>query len=269
VNRNDKSVPLAPPKRRSLLLESRTAIDLLRMTAPLLGAQLRRVAARDGSHIIVVPGFGSDDRYTAPLRHYLRRLGFAAEGWGLGKNLAGIDLPHRLEDLSDGWQVSRKPDYRGEGSVPYLADRLADRVRARQADSDRPITLIGWSLGGYLAREVARDLPDIVEQVITMGSPTVGGPKYTAAAPFFRKRGMDLDWIEQEVRKRESRPIRQPITAIYSRSDAVVSWQAAIDRYSENVRHVEVSAAHLGMGFNPTIWSHIVDALEARGDPGS
>lgn len=266
---NDTPVSLAPPKRRSLLLESRTAIDLVRMAGPLLGAQFRRAAARPGSHIIVVPGFGSDDRYTAPLRHYLRRLGFPAEGWGLGKNMAGIDLPHTLEDLSESWAVSHKPDYRGEGSVPYLADRLADRVRERQAALGKPITLIGWSLGGYLSREVARDLPDIVDQVITMGSPTVGGPKYTAAAPFFRKRGMDLDWIEQEIHKREARPIRQPITAIYSRSDAVVSWEAAIDRYSDNVRHVEVSAAHLGMGFNPTIWSHIVAALEERGEPRS
>lgn len=261
---DETPISLAPPKRSALLLESRTAIDLLRMTAPLVGVQFTRPAVRDGCHIIVVPGFGADDRYTAPLRHYLRRLGFSAEGWGLGKNLAGIDLPHTLEDLSEGWDVSHKPDYRGEGSVPYLADRLADRVRERQAASGKPVTLIGWSLGGYLSREVARDLPEIVDRVITMGSPTVGGPKYTAAAPFFRKRGMDLDWIEQEVSKRESRPIRQPITAIYSRTDAVVSWQAAIDRYSENVRHVEVDAAHLGMGFNPTIWSHIVAALKEQ-----
>jgi L-rhamnose isomerase len=95
-----------------------------------------------------------------------------------------------------------------------------------------------------------------------MGSPTIGGPKYTAAATYFRRRGMDLDWIEEEIKKRESRPIRQPITAIFSKSDSVVSWQATIDHHSENVTHVEVDAAHLGMGFNPTILAHVVSALE-------
>ncbi len=75
---------------------------------------------------------------------------------------------------------------------------------------------------------------------------------------------MDLDWIETEIRRRESRPIRQPITAIYSKSDAVVTWQAAIDHYSADVTHVEVDVAHLGMGFNPTVWRHILCALERR-----
>ncbi|MGB5622402.1 MAG: hypothetical protein WBN65_07915 [Gammaproteobacteria bacterium] len=260
--------PIAPPKRSALLLESRTAIDLARMLVPLIGAQLRPGNLRDASHVIVVPGFGSDDRYTAPLRHYLNRLGFRAEGWGLGKNQAGVDLPHTLDDLSPTWEFTPRANYAGEASVPYLCDRLIDRVRERHRALGQPISLIGWSLGGYLAREAARDLPDIVERVITMGTPTVGGPKYTAAAPFFRKRGMDLDWIEEEIRGRESRPIRQPITAIFSRSDGVVSWQASIDRYSENVRHVEVRAPHLGMGFNPTIWRHIVAALEAQAAGG-
>jgi len=261
---SDGPGPLSPPRRASLLLESRTAIDLARMVAPLVSVQLRRAPVRNRARVVVVPGFGSDDRYTAPLRHYLNRLGYRAEGWGLGKNMAGVDLPHRLEDLSPGWQFAQKENYRGEGSVPFLADRLAQRVRERHASVKEPIALIGWSLGGYLAREVARDLPDKVSQVITMGSPTIGGPKYTAAAPFFRKRGMDLDWIEEQISRREERPIRQPITAIFSRSDGVVSWRAAIDHHSENVTHVEVSAPHLGMGFNPTIWRHIVEALEAE-----
>jgi hypothetical protein len=76
---------------------------------------------------------------------------------------------------------------------------------------------------------------------------------------------MDLDWIEEEVAGREANPIQQPITAIYSRSDGVVDWRACIDHHSPNVRHVEVNAAHLGMGFNPTIWRHIVQALDLGG----
>lgn len=264
----DASPTLAPPRPLAMLRETRTALDLARMIPPLLSASLRPAPASAVVRpaVMVIPGFGSDDRYTAPLRHYLNRRGFPAEGWGLGRNLAGVDLPHSLDELSAGWRVSPKPDYRGEASVPYLCDRLAERVRRRAREVGRPLALVGWSLGGYLAREVARDLPDEVDRVITLGSPTVGGPKYTAAAGFFRKRGMDLDWIEAEIHRREERPIRQPITAVYSKSDSVVSWPAAIDRYSENVTHVEVDAAHLGMGFNPTVWGHVIAALAS--DPG-
>ncbi len=250
--------------RGPLLLETRTAIDIARMVAPLLRVQFRRRPRRDRTHVIVIPGFGAGDASTLPLRHYLDRLGFCVEGWGLGRNRAGVNLPHVLSDLSGGWDISSPPRrYRGEGSVPYLCDRVADRVRDRYAAVGRPVSLIGWSLGGYLAREVARDLPGIVVRVITLASPIVGGPKYTSAARFFRRRGMDLDWIETKVAARESRPIRQPITAIYSKSDGIVNWPAAIDRHSDNVRHIEIDAAHLGMGFNPTVWRHVVEALDA------
>jgi pimeloyl-ACP methyl ester carboxylesterase len=260
---------LAAPKRSKMLLEARTAIDVARMVRPLVGARLRPAAERDDLFVIVVPGFGADDHSMAPLRYFLKRQGFEVEGWGLGRNLAGTNLPHTLADLSPTWDVEEQGEYRGEASVPFLCDRLTDRVRERATELDRPVALVGWSLGGYLAREAARDLPETVDRVVTLGSPIVGGPKYTAAARYFTQRGMDLDWIEREIHRREERPIRQPITAIYSRTDAVVPWEAAVDRFSENVRHIEVNAAHLGMGFNPTIWRHVLTALASRPDDRS
>ena len=255
-------LPTSPPNRVNMLLEARSAIDLVRMVPHLIGAQLQRRDKREDLHVIVVPGFGADDHSMAPLRHYLRKQGFLVEGWGLGRNLAGTNLPHSLDDLSASWNVTARDEYRGEASVPYLCDRLTERVTERHAEIGRPVALVGWSLGGYLARETARDLPDVVDRVVTMGSPIVGGPKYTAAAPYFEQRGMDLDWIEEETHRREERPIRQPITAIYSRTDAVVQWQAAVDRCNENVRHIEVNAAHMGLGINPTVWRHVIEALE-------
>mgnify|MGYP001823323952 CR=1 FL=1 len=261
---NPQHNQLTAPRRMALWQETRVIGDFVKMLGPLAAAQIRSRASHREKLIVLVPGFGSDDRYMSPLRHYLGRRGYQAEGWGLGKNLAGIDLSHTLEDLSSAWHFSPKPDYRGEASVPYLCDRLTDRVRIRHQAVGYPVTLIGWSLGGYLCREVARDLPDIVEKVITLGSPTIGGPKYTAAAPFFRKRGMDLDWIEREIKRREEQPISQPVTAIYSKSDAIVNWRAALDHHSPNVDHIEVNAAHLGMGFNPEIWSLVLQSLEAE-----
>ena len=245
-----------------MLLESRTALDVAAMMGPLVSAQLAPRPEREGPLVIVAPGFGAGDYSTLPLRHYLYRHGFDVEGWGLGTNLAGTNMPHDTEDLDASWEYEARGPYKGEGSVPYLCDRFKERVQQRHDETGRQIVLVGWSLGGYIAREAARDLPDTVVRVITMGSPTIGGPKYTAAAPFFLKKGMDLDWIEEGISARESRPIRQPITAIYSKSDAIVTWQAAIDHHSENVERIEVDAAHLGMGFNATIWSHVVDALK-------
>ncbi len=254
----------APPKRSLLLLESRAALDVARMLAPLAASSIRPAPRREDTLAIVVPGFGSGDRYTLPLRQYLKRQGFLAEGWGLGTNLAGTNLEHTQDDLSERWDFNRREDYRGEAGVPYLVDRFYERVKQRHLETGLKIVLVGWSLGGYIARETARDMPDIVKRVVTMGSPTVGGPKYTAAAAFFDKRGMDLDWIEEEIARREAQPICQPITAIVSKTDAIVDWNAAIDRYSPNVNHIEVDAAHLGMGFNPEIWSHVLAALSAE-----
>lgn len=250
---------LAPPPRRLLLRESRALLSI----AQSLQTATRPVQplAADAPPVIVLPGFGSSDRATWLLRRHLRQQGFAAEGWGLGTNRAGLNLPHSQDDLDPRWTIDKREHYNGEASVPYLCDRMTERTARRAEQLGHPVALVGWSLGGYVAREVARMLPQQVRQVITMGSPVIGGPKYTAAAPFFRQRGMDLDWIEHEIAKQDARPITQPILAIASRSDAVVSWAAAQDHVSPNVTHVEVDAAHLGMGFNPTIWRMIVERL--------
>ena len=268
----------AAPSPWLLLYELRSAVELANMARMLMRLSIAKTtipapvlqagagSTRAESPVIVLPGFGGNDVFTLPLRHYLYRLGYYAEGWGLGTNNAGLDipLPHALKDLSAGWRLAPKPDYRGEAAVCYLCDRFAARVRQRYQALGRPLTLVGWSLGGYIAREVARDLPDLIERVITLGTPVIGGPKFTLVAGYFRRRGMDLDWIEQEILKREARPITQPITAIYSKTDAVVGWQAAIDRFNPHVRHIEVNTSHSGIVFNPNVWVQVVAALNRR-----
>ena len=250
-----------PPKRSLFLKESRAALDFARMWGPLVTSGLSRTAERQDSLVIVVPGFGSNDSYTLPLRRFLANQGFKTEGWGLGTNLAGRNLPHTQDDLSERWDFERREEYNGEAGVPFMIDQLYDRVMDRHLLTGRKISLIGWSLGGYAAREVARDMPDVVDRVITMGSPVVGGPKYTAVAAVFDQSGQDLNWIEDEITRREKNKIKQPITAIYSKTDGIVVWPAAIDRFSPRVRHVQVDAAHLGMGFNREIWGLVLDAL--------
>jgi dienelactone hydrolase len=125
---------------------------------------------------------------------------------------------------------------------------------------DGPVPLLGWSLGGVLARETARERPGLVSQVITMGTPVVGGPKYTLTARTYAARGADLDHIERMVAERNRVPITVPVTAIYSKNDGVVDWRACIDHHNE-VEHIEVRATHLGMGASAEVFDIVARRL--------
>lgn len=243
--------------------ETRVVFDLAHMLSTMLTGSPQPAAAKSSRPIIILPGFGANDAIMLPLRRHLSSRGHQVEGWGLGVNRAGLDLPHTLADISAGWALSPLRQYRREAGVALLCDRMVERAARRSRQLGRPLTLIGWSLGGTIAREVARDLPDEIAQVITLGSPVIGGPKYTATARALRAKGLDLDWIEQHVALRESRPIRQPITSIVSRSDGIVGWSAAQDHFSPRLRQVEITGSHLGMAFSPVVWREVLAAIEA------
>jgi pimeloyl-ACP methyl ester carboxylesterase len=138
---------------------------------------------------------------------------------------------------------------------------VTDAVEVRCRAEGRGLRLVGWSLGGYLAREAARDLPHCVDRVVTLGSPVIGGPKYTATAPLYRARGVDFEEIEAAIEERERRPIQVPITAIYSESDGIVDWRACIDRTSPRVEHVRVRSSHIGLGFAPEVLRIVAASL--------
>lgn len=254
---------LRPPRRLAMLREWRVLADLWSSRAYWRARPGQTNAAQ--SAVMVLPGFGSGDLATRPLRQFLSQQGYTALGWGLGTNRAGLDIAHGPEDIEADWmELTKDRQYRGEGSVPLLCQRARDQVRARSQELGQPLHLVGWSLGGFIAREVARDIPHHVRQVITLGSPVQGGPKYTAAAPLFRQRGQDLDWIEASIAARTANPIQVPITAIISPSDAIVSPAASRDDHSPQVEHIEHDAAHLGLGFNPMIWQIILEQLHRR-----
>lgn len=252
---------LKPPPLSTTVLEARALLDIVAMSAPLVRSFLNRSELSRQQAVMVIPGFGADDRYTWPLRAYLKSLGYATMGWGLGTNKAGLNLPHSLGDVHQRWKLGTKSPYRGEAGVLYVIDRLIDRVDELTEVSKQPIALIGWSLGGYMAREVGRERPTQISQVITLGTPVTGGPKYTLAAPAFLRRKQNLDWVERMIADREERPITVPITAVVSPSDGIVSYLAAIDHHSPAVHHVPLDVAHLAFPYNSTVWSVIADAL--------
>ena len=218
---------------------------LLELRAPLEWASLALSAPYlltapkgDGRQILLLPGYMAADNSMRPLELYLNHLGYSAKSWGLGTNRGDV-----------------------EGDIVRFGD-VVERLSEQQGGEG--ITLIGWSLGGVIAREVARLNAPAVREVITMGTPIVGGPKYTAVGKYYaRSQGMDLDEFEQEVHERNSVGLSQPVTSIYSKLDGVVGWEASIDVYNAQARNVEVSASHLGLGGSPRVWRIIADTLGA------
>jgi pimeloyl-ACP methyl ester carboxylesterase len=218
--------------------------------------------------IMLFPGLGVDGRFFSPMNKHLAQHGHRVFDWGLGVNDAGFYRDFSQDDITIDWQpdvgTRGRPLHKNELGVAYLCSQSVKNARTLSEKLAKPIALIGWSLGGFIAREVARELPEHVSQVITFGSPVVGGPKYTALAWRFRRFGVDVEWIAKEIIKLNKTPISQPITAIYSKNDGIVHWSASIDSVNPNVTHVEVSVCHLGMGFSFEVWREVLKALYAN-----
>lgn len=230
--------PLRPPPARGVLAgQVRGLLELPRLLVRWPG--LAKLPKGGGRPVLVVPGYGAGDGSTFALQGFLSRLDYRVCGWGLGRNA---------------------------GNVPDLLPRVVSRLARAARGHGQRVALIGWSLGGYLAREAARERPDLVRRVVTLGTPVVGGPKYTAVAGCYRRRGVDVDAIEAAVEARNREPLETPITAIYSRRDGVVAWRACIDHWSAEVEHVEVDTSHLGLGFSPDVFAIVAERL-ARPDP--
>ena len=105
-----------------------------------------------------------------------------------------------------------------------------------------------------------------MRRVVTLGTPVVGGPRYTVAAGFYERRGYDLSEIEAYVRGLDAVPLRTPVTAVYSKKDAIVAWRACIDRVNPGVEHVEVATHHLGLTLSPEVFRLIARRL---GEPAA
>jgi pimeloyl-ACP methyl ester carboxylesterase len=196
---------------------------------------LERLPRGDGHPVLVLPGLLADDVSTRILRRLLRRLDYRIHGWRLGRNIGPTaacvaGLRDRLDDLSDRY--------------------------------GRPVSLIGWSLGGIFARDLARRSPEAVRQVITLGSPfRLAHENQTRATRAFER------YAHLHVEHRtlplesESTPLPVPSTSIYSHLDGIVHWRTCLDLPGERSENIAVMASHLGLGHHPAaIWA-IADRL--------
>jgi pimeloyl-ACP methyl ester carboxylesterase len=232
---DERPEPIAPPPLLYQFLEARAGAEFATLALMLPLLKLRASRGNDRP-VLVLPGFMADDNSTWVLRRFLSDIGYSVTGWNLGRNT---------------------------GPGQPLIEALVERCDALRRGHDQKVNLVGWSRGGMLAREIARVRPELVRQVITLGSPVRGGPGSTSIGRLVQaSTGLTDAQVQALLRRRERMPIRVPITALYSKTDGVVPWRASIDELSPDVEHIEVSSSHVGLGVNAQVFRIVAERLD-------
>ncbi len=222
---------LKAPGPALLMLEGRAPWEY----AALLAAApwLLRSPAGDGRPVIVFPGLAAGDLTTVPLRLFLSALGYQAYRWEQGINL---------------------------GPRSGVLDACRDIVRQAADRHGSKVSLVGWSLGGVYARELAKELAAHVRCVITLCSPFAGHPRATNAWRFFEfVSGQNTLDEERIAHIRQPPPV--PTTSIFSKTDGVVNWRCCLNPRAPHTENIEVQASHVGMGVNPLALYAVADRL--------
>jgi len=124
------------------------------------------------------------------------------------------------------------------------------------------VSLIGWSLGGIYARELAKIRPHMTRQVITLGSPFNGSLKSNHASMLFQKTsGYKFKEMDKSLRKNMRIAPPVPTTSIYSKSDGITAWQCCLEKQDATTQNIEVSSSHCGLGHHPFVMWVIADRL--------
>jgi hypothetical protein len=228
----------APPAWLTLL-EQRAILEFGGLIA---ASPMLRVVGRGDRHpVLVLPGFTASDRSTVPLRFILRGQGYWVHGWQLGQNL---------------------------GPTPRVVEGLEARLREVYGRQERKVSIIGWSLGGIYARELARRHPDLVRQVVTLGSPFQMrfGDRSAATGLYESLSGrFDPEFLDPILhRNGDADALLVPATAIYSRTDGVVRWYTCLERPGPQRENIEVRGSHSGLGVNPAVILAVTDRLAQR-----
>jgi pimeloyl-ACP methyl ester carboxylesterase len=230
------SESLPPPSRALLMLEGRAIHEFGAFLASL---PLLRLAPRgDGRPVLVFPGLVASDLSTRPLRTFLSNHGYAVRGWGQGRNFGPRD---------------------------GVVDGMLGLLRDMADESGRKVSLVGWSLGGIYARQLAKMLPDHVETVITLGSPFAAHPRSTNAWRVYEfTSGKSADDRDGAFAHSLGDPPPVPTTAIFSRSDGVCAWRGCMERPGALAENIEVQGSHCGLGHHPAVVYAVADRLAQK-----
>lgn len=232
-NGTPESGRLRAPGLGLLLAEARGLFEL--NASLLLSPLLMRAPRGDGHPVLALPGFLASDLSMAPMRRYLRELGYEAHAWRMGRNLGGL---------------------------ARMRDSLRALLTQTHAASGRKVSLVGWSLGGVFARDLALWAPDMVRYVITLGSPFANDVRATNATWLYELLSGERVEDFAEAREAIAGDLPVPTTSIYSRADGVVNWRTCLLRASERAENIEVHwASHIGLGVNPAALWAVADRL--------
>lgn len=223
----DNSGSLQAPSYGDLHRELKSALTYRPARAP-----THDVPQGDGHAVLVIPGLLTTDAYTFPLRQYLKACGYKIEGWHLGHN----------------W-----------GPTPRIIAGLSKRLTRMAEKSGGPVTVIGVSMGGILARNLAHEHPDLVRKLATVVSPvrfpTASSikPLIHALSPFYSKDVSAQDY---------GRPLQMPVMAIYTKDDGLIAWETC-QGADEHAHHVEVEGGHVTICRNPQVHRALAEWLAA------
>lgn len=228
---------LPQPPLLHLITEAPRAISEIGLQL-VAGRLLPSRSVGDGRPVLVLPGFALADSSTAALRRYLLRHGFDVHPWRLGRNRGFTDAVLRT---------------------------ALDRVDALLQESDEPISLVGWSLGGLIARWLAHQRPDGIGHVVTLGSPyRREGERTRFTFAFGWAAGTwglaeDIDTVLTVLRQ----PLPVHSTAIFSVSDGVLNWRSCVDDESPSRENIPVRGSHCGLTHNHRVLALVADRLAA------
>src|SRR6266404_1050417 len=201
----------APPTEQKLrapglflmLAEARSLLEL--NSSLLLSPLLMRAPKGDGHPVLTLPGFLASDLSMAPMRRYLKELGYDTYAWNMGRNLGGVSS---------------------------LRGALRDLLKRIHKATGRKVSIVGWSLGGVYARDLAVQLPEMVRSVITLGSPFANDVRATNATRLYEALSGEGVNDHPEIREAIAGDLLVPVTSIYSRTDGIVNWRTNLLRPS-------------------------------------
>lgn len=199
----------------------------------------RKQRSGDGHNVMILPGFMATDYSTRPLRRFLKTIGYTPHGWDIGRNY---------------------------GREHYIDD-LIERLEELYEEKGEKVSIIGWSLGGVFARQIAKRRPDLIRQIITLGSPFSGIQLPNNATWIYRfiTNGKTTESMDPILLEDLPKPAPVPTTAIYSKEDGVVPWQSCMEQQeSDTHQNIQVRGSHFGLGVNPSVLQIIADRLQYK-----
>jgi pimeloyl-ACP methyl ester carboxylesterase len=228
---------LRPPGLGLLLAEVRGIFEF--NTSLLLSPLLMRAPRGDGHPVLTLPGFLASDLSMAPMRRYLKELGYDCYAWKMGRNIGGM---------------------------ARMRAALRDRLAEIHGKTGRKVSIVGWSLGGVYARDLALQASDMVRRVVTLGSPFANDVRATNATRLYEALSGEAVEDNSELRAAIAGDLPVPATSIYSRTDGVVNWRTCLLRPSDTAENIEVHlASHVGLGVNAAALWAVADRL-AQGE---